>query len=291
MKKFNLEKQAKITGYKNYNNMLGESNKQMDLSSPDTNTEVNLEINPLSSRKKSDNELLYEGQLNKSRTKLQEATIAETSLNDSPKVYNDKRLDIWDTPITVTNLLSEAYDQKKEESLKEAESEQKRNTEFWDKYVGLQMEGPETTIINNVQKSQLENEPSRFRKMDKIEPIGSELINKDKFYKMVTASLKDADAMLFHIYSIACKEGRNLSSEEKQQITDINSGKTRLIAQYGDNSTLMPTQIFDGDVFIIPNKYGKWLVYETGGGGEPIDEFDSAKEALTNYPEGEIRNA
>jgi len=277
MKKFNLKKQAEIMDYKNYNKMLGESNKEMNLSSPDTNTEVNLEINPRSSRKNADNELLYEGQLNKSRTKLPEATIAETSLNNSPKVYNDKRLDIWDTPITVPNLLSETYDQKKEEDLKKAESEQKRDTEFWDKYVGLQMEGPETTIINNVQKSQLENEPSRFRKMNKISPIGPELIDKDKFYKMVTASLKDADAVLFHIYATAEKENRKLNLKEEKMINDINNDKIKIISQ------LTTPKYTREDEVTIRQEGNQFIAYN--GLGKEIWRTFSEREILNNYPE------
>ena len=277
MKKFNLKKQAEIMDYKNYNNMLEESNKKMNLSSPDTNTEVNLKINPQSSRKNADNELLYEGQLNKSRTKLPEAVIAETSLNDSPKVYNNKRLDIWDTSITVPNLLSETYDQKKEKSLKEAESEQKRNTDFWDKYVGIQMEGPKTVIINNVQKSQLENESSRFKKMDKTEPIGPELINKDKFYKMVTASLKDADAMLFHIYATSEKENRKLNIKEKKMIDDINNNKIKIISQLTS-----PTYTKE-DETIIKQEGNQFVVYN--GLGKEIWRTYSEKDVLDNYPE------
>jgi len=31
-------------------------------------------------------------------------------------------------------------------------------------------------------------------------------------------------------------------------------------------------------------------VYEEGGGGEPIDQFDDRDEAVQNYPEGEVIN-
>ena len=138
-----------------------------------------------------------------------------------------------------------------------------------------------TNISNST--SQLPNNPNRFKG--------------DKVNKMVMASIKDADAMLFHIYATAAKSRRNINNEEKQQIVDINSGKMRLMAQlYSENNPpmpLSPNHSLEEDVVIMPNKYGKWLVYEYGGGsgGEPIDEFGSKEEALMNYPEGEIKNA
>jgi len=276
MKKFNLQKRASSDDYTIHDKMLDENRKNMNLSNNQQGV-VEKNINLSLPIKNKDNTIPFNKQLEAERKNETSFAITEASM-DKKEVTSDSK---DKKQVMDINVKTEEYNQKHLDAFKKAENDSKKDTTFWDKYVGVQLEGEgqPIKIKNNISNSssQLSNQPSRFK-------------NKE-VSKMVMASLKDADAMLFHIYSIACKEGRNLSSEEKQQITDINSGKTRLIAQYGDNSTLMPTQIFDGDVFIIPNKYGKWLVYETGGGGEPIDEFDSAKEALTNYPEGEIRNA
>ena len=47
---------------------------------------------------------------------------------------------------------------------------------------------------------------------------------------MVTASLKDADAMAFTLFGKSALENRKMNDEEKQQLSDINSAKARLLA-------------------------------------------------------------
>ncbi len=179
------------------------------------------------------------------------------------------------------NVETQKYDTKKIKALKAAEG--KKDTAFWDKYVGVQLEGTgqPTKIKDNIpaSASQLPNNPDRFKG--------------EKVNKMVMASIKDADAMLFHIYATVAKAGRNINKQEKQQITDINAGKMRIMAQMIQpvrRSLEYPGLASDSDIIIKPNMYGKWLIYESNrsGGGEPIDEFDSQEEALMNYPEGRV---
>jgi hypothetical protein len=181
--------------------------------------------------------------------------------------------------VSPINAKTEEFTQKHEEDFKKAQKNSKNDTEFWDKYVGVQLEekGRPIKVDNNVPSSgsQLQNNPDRFKGED--------------ITKMVMASLKDADAMLFHIYAKASKEGRELSEDENQQINDICSGKIRLAQSL---STLdVKNKSFEGDVILRKNKYNQWLVYEELGGGEPIAEYNSLDEALTDYPEGQVQNA
>ena len=108
--------------------------------------------------------------------------------------------------------------------------------------------------------------------------------------KKYLKSIKDADAMLFHIYATAVKDGRNLNKNEEQQVVDINAGKTRLIAQMVQpfKRCVDPKGGSKGDP-IIREEIGKAGVYEQDG--SKVDEFKSCAEAKANYPEGEIENA
>lgn len=102
-------------------------------------------------------------------------------------------------------------DNQNQEEYKKAENEQKADTEFWDKYVGVQLEGPKTTVIKNI--------PDR----------ASQLPSKKKDAEEIKNFMKDADAMIFHIYATANSNNRELTHNEKQQIIDINASKTRFM--------------------------------------------------------------
>lgn len=162
-------------------------------------------------------------------------SVIEKALNENPDLYNKKRTDkAYATQVKANDLVSESYDQKTRDDFVKAEQAQDRDTKFWDSYVGDQLTEGKTTIINNVQKSQLENHKDRFKGLDKTMTTDEDQsVNRgridtpDKFYKMVTANLKTADAMLFHIYATAATEGRELNEQEEQQVVDINSGKVR----------------------------------------------------------------
>jgi len=266
MKSFNLKKNAAKNDYTTHNKMLEERNKEMGLSPPDVNTEVNLKNN---NRKDKDNTLLYEGQMDEVR-KGTKPIITEGGLETGEKVYNDKRLDVWDTPINhVTNVVSEKADQEKLKAFKEAENEDKRDTSFWDKYVGVQLDGKATKIVNNVQKSQLPNHPDRF--------------NGDQIDEMVMASLKDADAMLFHIYATANEQNRDLDKNEIKTIANINEGKKEILAQ------VLTDEV--SNVSIRQERDGRFTVNENGlpivdMNGIPA-EFDSYNDAKQEYPEAE----
>lgn len=275
MKKFNLSKRASSGDYVISDKSIQKNREDMNLSN-DQQSVIGKNINLSLPVKDKDNTIPFNKQLDAERKNVEaEPSIIESKMDDKEVTFGDKTEGIM--PI---NIKTEEYNQKHLEDFKKAESSPKRDTAFWDKYVGVQLEGEgmPTKIDKNVPSSgsQLQNHPDRFK--------GGNID------KMVMASVKDADAMLFHIHATVSKQGRDINDIEKQQIIDINSGKTRLIAQF----SAMPVQTLGtGDVIIRPNRYGKWLVYEAGGvsGGEPIDEFKSKEEALMNYPEGEIINA
>ncbi len=223
--------------------------------------------------KDKDNTVPFNVQLDAKRKNAE----AEPSITEA---YMDKKeVDFYSKDkkqVMDINIETQKYDAKKTEAFKKEEG--KKDTVFWDKYVGVQLEedGQPTKVKNNISDSasQLPNNPERFKG--------------DKVDKMVMASIKDADAMLFHIYAIAAKGNRNLSKEEEQQIVDINAGKTRLIAQMVE--PFRRCLEYSGghkDPSIRKEKH-KVVVYEADG--SPIDEFKSCEEAKANYPEGDIEN-
>jgi len=110
-----------------------------------------------------------------------------------------------------------------QEEYEKANKEDKRNTEFWDKYVGSQSDPHDITkISDNDQPSQLlGNYKSRedFRK-------------ENPSFKKASAKLdhlKDADAMLYHIYRSASEQNRDLNAKEQKMVNEINSSKIREI--------------------------------------------------------------
>jgi len=240
MTKFNLSKIAKKVGYRNYNTMLTDQTDDMGLLAevPSKNINLNMPV------KNKDNTVLFEKQLEANRKDEKEPIVTERSLDTSKKVYNEKRQDKWNTNVMPINLATEVYDQEKAKAIIEAEDKQKKDTIFWDKYVGVQMEGPKTTVDRNIPKSQLQNSPDRFKNLGKGEStnktVDTEYNEIDKKYdEMVTASLRDADAMLFHIYATATNEDRDLNEKEKQLVSNINNGKVKIISS--------AAQVFLGD--------------------------------------------
>jgi len=283
MKKFNLRKKASAEDSVISDKSIQANREKMGLS-VDQQGVAEKNINLSLPVKNKDNTVPFNAQLNAARKKAEsEPTITEYSMDDKEVDFNSKdKKQVMDI-----NVESQEYDNKKTEAFKNAEG--KKDTAFWDKYVGVQLEGDgqPTKIKNNIpgSTSQLQNKPERFKGK-----------NVDK---MVMASVKDADAMLFHIYATAAKADRKITADEKQQITDINAGKIRILSYLAGSPHAVAPGIdmydqggFQGDPIIVP-KGNIFLVYESGGmgGGEPIDQFNSLQEAIANYPEAEVSNA
>jgi predicted nucleic acid-binding protein len=210
MSKYNLSKEAKKSGFKNYNKMIEDNVLVPAGDIAEKNINISLET------KDKDNTVPYEVQLEASRDGKDNLIIAEKALNENEKVYNEKRLDQTGDVMPI-NLETIKHEQKKEEVYRKAATD--GDTAFWDKYLNVSV--GETKVDVNVPISQLHNVSDRFNKIDDATDA--------KYDKMVYASLKDADAMLFHIYATA--SGRDLTVEEKQQVVDINSGKARLLME------------------------------------------------------------
>ncbi|MHA1471005.1 MAG: hypothetical protein ACTSSP_10675 [Candidatus Asgardarchaeia archaeon] len=271
MEKFNLSKKASSSDYAINDKMLEDNRKSMGLSNESQGV-VEKNINLSLPTKDKDNTVPLNQQLNAARKNEAVVAITEADMDDKTVAFGEKTEGV--TPI---NAKSEELNQEKLKDYKKAEDNSKRDTVFWDKYVGVQMEGKKTKVKNNIpsSSSQLQNHPDRFK--------GKSID------KMVMASLKDADAMLFHIYAIAAKTNRDLNDDEKQQVIDITAGKLRLLSQ---NMVPPIRRSLEHPVSSSPDPVFKkgpdGLIQVCEHDGTPIDNFKSCEEAKANYPEGDM---
>lgn len=97
------------------------------------------------------------------------------------------------------------------------------DTKFWDKYVASQLLGEETSIPAQVSSSQLQNSYDRLKGL-KVDDMGKH----EGVKKMVMASMKDADAVLFYVYHKAATESRDLNADEKTVVDGITADKIKL---------------------------------------------------------------
>jgi len=231
-----LQKKADFSWNKHYEQMLRENDKDHGQPIRDASGITDWQLQQ-HGHKEQDSSSHYNKQLGEERKGTNEAVV-EKAFDKNPKLYNLHRNDkAWDSKVTAVDRMDEAYYQEKMKAWSEAQKGQDWDTSFWDKYVGNQMQGPTTKITDNVQKSQLQNHPDRFVGLDKEMPIMDRYQDSEKvwgkaedFYKMVEASLKNSDAILFTIHAKAAIEDRELTEKEQQMVTDVNSAKVRLLA-------------------------------------------------------------
>ncbi|MCD6436424.1 MAG: hypothetical protein J7L15_08595 [Clostridiales bacterium] len=253
MTKYNLSKRA-ISDFQNYSKMLEDSVKDMGHQADSDSKNVNLKM-PTEDK---DNTVPFEVQLEASRNSKDTLAITEKSLDKESKVYNDKRSNMWDTNVAPINLVSESYDQKKVKDIKAAESD--KDTAFWDKYLGVQLENSDRDIKidNNIPAvaSQLQNKPERFRSINKNNPVDNGV--EGKMDDMVMASLKKADAMLFHVYATAASKGREVNKKEAKIIADVSVYKQKVLAQFGAGFETPPNSSItvppNSSITVPPNK-------------------------------------
>lgn len=308
---FNLKKVAKKTGFKNYNKMLEDQSNERGWTAPKESKNVNLSLDT----KDKDNTIPYEKQIETNRKGKDTLKITEKALDTEPKVYLDKRLDKKRGNVMDINLATEVHNQKFLKAFEAMEDKDKRDTLFWDKYVGVQLLGDEsierTKVDNNISNSQLENCPDRFTSLGKDTTV-FDVLDKD-VKKMVTASIKDADAMLFHIYRSAAVQDRKLTGTEQQMVNDIEIGKINVLGQvlkekykyftdkdfgnmFGRRPKKEKPNVIEGlgdpksynvsdDDIIIKAEGGVAVVYNQG---DEIDRFASVNEATQNYPEARL---
>ena len=270
MKKFNLKKFAASKDYTITDKSIEEQRNSMGMSN-EAQDVVHKNINASLPTKDKDNTVPFNVQLNKTRKNETDFAITEAGMDDKTVAFGEKAKQVSDL-----NELSESLHIEKEKDFKKAQDASKKDTAFWDKYVGTQLEEKGKKVDKNVpdSASQLPNNPERHKSKE--------------ISKLVSAQLKDADAMLFHIFAIASSEERGLTDKEQQQITDINSGKLRLFAQMVQPVRRSLEYSPDSDPVIKRDADGVARVYEPDG--KAIDEFKSCDEAKANYPEGKIRD-
>ena len=250
-----------------------ESREKVDLENEKQGV-VNKNINLSMPVKNKDNTIPFNVQLEAKRKNETEFSIIEKDMDD--KIVDSKDKD--KKQVMDINVKNQEYDNIKTKAYKKAEDKTKADTEFWDKYVGAQLEEKMKKIDNNIpaSASQLQNKEERFKD--------------EKINKMVMASLKDADAMLLHIYATSNSQNRELTKDEKQKVVDINSGKRRILSQMLE--PFPRTLPYAGERSLDPkikkDRDGKTRVYEQDG--TVVDEFKSCEEAKSNYPEGTIEN-
>lgn len=123
------------------------------------------------------------------------------------------------SPMPPINALSGAADAKYQKAFAEASKGGERRC--LDKDPGSQMDGPKTKVVKNVPESgsQLQNHPSRFASGARS--------------RMILATLRDADRVLFDIYYRAAVENRELTAQEKRIEAQITSDKKAVLANFG----------------------------------------------------------
>lgn len=111
------------------------------------------------------------------------------------------------------NILEEKAHQDKVKAFNSGTVKDKE-TEFWDQL--LTSEDVKGT------PSQLHNHSDRFKNLSEGDALKNQGVR-----EMVMASLKDADAMLYHIYRQA--DGRNLTDQETTLVNGITADKVRIV--------------------------------------------------------------
>lgn len=315
---FNILKRAQSDYPHPYDKMLQDHTEDYNLEAEDDTGNIDWMLQKKQHKNK-DNSVNYETQLGEARSSINNG-ITEKSLNENKKLFNERRLDkTWKGRVSPLNLVAEAFDQQRYKAYNQAEKEQgKKEKILADVNKGEQMIGPITKVPGKMPKSQLAQHPDRFKKLDKTMPIQVDhkdnkktLTKEDKVIDLVSASLKDADAMLFDIYATAKRQGRNLTVSEKQMISDINSAKSRILtAQYPlmNESDHLDEDIFSGelegtfdgedefeDTFEGEGELDHYIDKSDSGHGfdvfdhgQFIDHFDNLRDAVAAYPEADV---
>tara|TARA_Y100000034_G_scaffold136138_1_gene211037 strand:- start:17103 stop:18038 length:936 start_codon:yes stop_codon:yes gene_type:complete len=198
-------------------------------------------------RKNKDNTVLYQGQLEEARTGTYEETT-EASMDSAKKGYNERRLSkYWDVDAKPLDILAEAFFQEKLKAFRQAQKGDQDKTPLQSNSVGQQLDEKRTRVPKNVpeQGSQLHNQPSRMKGLDKTYPVSVDRADndkaqnkKDKIPEMIMASLKDADAMIFHVYAVAANAGRDLNEQEIKILAEIEDGKKKIFAEWGEEDAV-----------------------------------------------------
>lgn len=237
MAKFNLKKQAKKNDLsKSYPKRLSSQNDDRGYTVDSTEKVETIQGKLSENRKDEKNITTHENRMSEARSGSPD-NISENQIDNSKSYYPHRQHDEIRSAIKPNDLLSESYDQAY--YAKFADQNEARNTEFWDKEIGVQLSGEKTTIVSQVPAngSQLQNHPDRFKSTkeretaDGIDPENSDSSVKDN-EKMVMASssLQKIDEQIFKLFYKASSSDRELTSEENIRIDELTVAKTELLS-------------------------------------------------------------
>lgn len=256
---FNLKKQSQkkrdsvLPNYKGMDDLTDKHDLSLSKSEfvPNFNTILETDRRPLR-----EPVMLHEALLEDKRKKAQKADLStEGQLNeaDSPLFPHRQTEENKPQSVMPINALTEAFDRKYREAFSKLNKD--ADTEFWDKYIGVQLDGKMTKVPSNIKEtgSQLPNNPSRFGNLDGLPHESDAATNRDRRGKSVEIkpmqgfkggekpwdlkdSLREADKMMYKTYLLAASENRDLTASEKELIEGINQDKRKmLLAQINPN--------------------------------------------------------
>jgi hypothetical protein len=247
--------------------------------------------------------MTHEGMLEKTRKetkkadKITEGTLADAKSDLYPhRQYKDggDKFDV--TPI---NLMSEAYDQKWRDAFSKANKG--ADTSFWDKYLHADLDDKPTKISNNVPKSgsQLSDNPTRFKNLQKLPTDENASVNRDNFDKNIKVdrlhvaknekmqkiaykNLAIADKCLFAIYAQAKSENRDLNQQEKEVVNEINVFKENVLLRLADSmfndgyrgDKDLQKELFKNDPFAADSQMKDSIDFDDNGVIDDIADLD-----------------
>ena len=220
LKKFGGKKKALETSEK----QLYKERKEMGTEGDDDAGTTNQRLDSV--RKDPDGDETTELQMDdvRSATDVTEGRTTDGQLghHKTPDGYEPLRADtekrkFYGIPV---NELDLAHDAELSKALEKSDSLD-ADTKFWDKTFGK-----EESIA--LAPSQLHNHPDRVGKL-----TPENVANDPQLKEMVIASLKDADAMLFHIYHTAAINKRELNTVEQSLVDGISQDKVKIAFALG----------------------------------------------------------
>jgi len=214
MSNFNLRKHAEKTkSRKPYEKMMIENNEEFGLEPADNRPyEKQLEDN----RKPNKGDKNYEKMMDEVRT-ASPNTIIEKQMDKAKGKAgrNDDGIPLMD--------MGEKTSKAAEEEFAKKQNSEKKDKVFQETHKKDPVPkggNPDTTIINNTQKSQvLSNYDSR------------EEFEKNNKSASVESRIKDADALIYHTYRKAYSNARDITQQERRFIDTINKEKKSLLAE------------------------------------------------------------
>jgi hypothetical protein len=147
-----------------------------------------------------------------------EALIDDVDLTDEYPQRSD--LEHLANPVNISSM---ANDAKRDEDYKSSGTD----TDYWDKY---------TSSFN---AESIKNAPSQLHNVsDRLKSLKNDDRDTSELQKMVTASLLDADAIVYHIYRQAASNGGKVTEADQSIINRINKDKAYLLAQIANVGTI-----------------------------------------------------